>query len=133
MTRRIRGWEELVGVGGCFKEGFFFFFLKEGFKSERSTRWGKKFRVEEQTGRSVLLSGTGLQQMWAEGWGVRLGGMLGERREAGGGMSGQSPVVPLRIRGRHRRGHAQARLGFPKGRLAAVYRMDGGSCDTVRG
>lgn len=73
------------------------------------------------------------QQMWAEGWGVRLGGMLGERREAGGGMSGQSPVVPLRILGRHRRGHAQARLGFSKGHLAAVYRMAGGSCDTVRG
>lgn len=30
------------------------------------------------------------QQMWAEGWGVRLGGMLGERREAGGGMSGRA-------------------------------------------
>ena len=49
-----------VGWGGRLFQGrfLFFFFLKEGFKSERSTRWGKKFWVGEQTGRSVLLSGT---------------------------------------------------------------------------
>ena len=71
--------------------------------------------VEEQPGTSLLLSRTGHTISscgWTDGsWG-RVGCLesIGKRVS----MWGQSPVVPLRIRGHHRRGHGQAWLGFSK-------------------